>query len=159
MKRSRCSPEQIAFVLRQAAGGRGHGGGEDSKKAAAVAISLAFATRRKKLGHESNWSGGCRRAGGLRSRVRHHQDIRGESMTRFIELDVGDGETAQGVPLDFEIDREEWNRYKLLDGGTVRVKTTVTQILRVVNDEGQYQNNADGTPEIVVTTQLAVVSA
>ena len=41
------------------------------------------------------------------------------------------------VEQQFEIGREDWNEYKLLDGGVVRLKTTVQRIFRVVDEEWQ----------------------
>jgi hypothetical protein len=32
---------------------------------------------------------------------------------------------------DFTIEKEDWNEYRLLDGGTIKVKTTVQRIFRV----------------------------
>ena len=63
------------------------------------------------------------------------------------------------VEADFEIGREEWNQYKLLDGGTVRVKTTVSRIYRVVDEQGNQRYNRDGSPLIVVTHKSDIVSS
>lgn len=59
--------------------------------------------------------------------------------------------------LDFEIGREEWNEYRLLDGGKVRVKNTVVRIFRVVDEEGHQVFNADNDPEIAVRATTQVV--
>ena len=45
-------------------------------------------------------------------------------MPRIVKLKLVDGE-VNGVEQDFEISREEWNEYKLLDGGVIRMKTSV----------------------------------
>jgi len=59
---------------------------------------------------------------------------------------------------DFEIAREEWNEYKLLDGGTVRVKTTVARIFRVVDADGKPKRSPEGDPEIVVRHNTQIVA-
>jgi len=60
--------------------------------------------------------------------------------------------------LQFEIAREDWNEYKLLDGGRVRVKNTVARIFRVVDEEGNPQYNPDGDPELLVRHSSQVVA-
>lgn len=61
--------------------------------------------------------------------------------------------------LDFEIDHEDWNAYKLLDGGRVRVKTTVARIFRVLDGDGQPAYNEDGDPHIIVRHKAEIVSS
>ena len=62
------------------------------------------------------------------------------------------------VPLDFEIGREEWNQYRLLDGGTVRVKTTVLRMVQLLDAAGNLAVNDDGTPRIQIRHRVDVVS-
>ena len=54
------------------------------------------------------------------------------------------GPSSFGVERDFEIEREQWNVYRLLDGGTVRVKTSVQKIYQVVNAEGNPVHDQTG---------------
>jgi hypothetical protein len=59
---------------------------------------------------------------------------------------------------DFEIVREEWNEYKLLDGGIIRVKTTVQRIFRALDDQGKPRNTPEGDPEMIVRHNTQVVA-
>jgi hypothetical protein len=51
-----------------------------------------------------------------------------------------DGGIVEVSEEDFEIVREDWNEYRLLDGGTVRVKTTVARIFRVLDEKGMHRS-------------------
>ena len=79
-------------------------------------------------------------------------------MARIIKITAGNQE-INGLAQDFNIQREEWNDYTLLDGGTVRVKTTVLRIYQVVDDDGAPRNNTDGSPMMVVQHKTDIVSA
>jgi hypothetical protein len=59
---------------------------------------------------------------------------------------------------DFEIVKESWNEYKLLDGGTVRVKTSVHRIFRLLDADGKPKRTAEGDPEVLVRHQAEVVA-
>ena len=78
-------------------------------------------------------------------------------MPGIFKIMVG-GQEVSAVERDFETTREEWNEYKLLDGGTVRVKTIVSRICQVVDENGNPAFNADGTPFIVAYHDSRVVS-
>jgi len=41
-----------------------------------------------------------------------------------------EGETIEGMDLDFEVVKEDWNQYKLEDGSTIKVKVVVSKIIR-----------------------------
>ena len=81
-----------------------------------------------------------------------------QNMARIITLNSG-GREVKAIEMDFEIERENWNEYKLLDGGSVRVKTTVSRIYKVVDADGQPQYNADGSPTFAVAHKSDVVSS
>jgi hypothetical protein len=68
-----------------------------------------------------------------------------------------DGKDVEVLDLDFEVQTEEWNVYKLLDGGTVRVKTTPLRIMRVLDDQGKPAYTVEGDPNIVVNHATHVV--
>ena len=54
------------------------------------------------------------------------------------------GPSGFGIEREFEIDREQWNVYKLLDGGTVRMKTSVQKIYQVVDADGNPVHDQAG---------------
>ena len=79
-------------------------------------------------------------------------------MTRITQVRNQNGETVSAIPLDFDISREEWNEYKLLDnGGKVRVKVTVLRLLHQCDDDGAAQYHADGSPVMIVNHKVDVV--
>jgi hypothetical protein len=41
------------------------------------------------------------------------------------------GKKAKGKEIDFKLEKEEWNVYKLSDGTTLKVKTVVATIVRL----------------------------
>ena len=73
-------------------------------------------------------------------------------------IKVGDRE-VNAREEDFEIVREGWNEYRLLDGGSVRVKTTVARIFRVLDDDGRPIYDQDGDPQVVVRHNTQIVAA
>ena len=77
--------------------------------------------------------------------------------SREMTINVG-GQQVRVRPLDFEIKREDWNEYILLDGGTVRVKNTVTQIFQVLDDRGQPVYNDDGQPRLMTQSKNDMVA-
>ena len=60
---------------------------------------------------------------------------------------------------DFSIVTEEWNEYKLLDGGKIRVKTTVGKILRMLDEDDNPVYDKEGDPSFVVKHSTQVVSS
>jgi hypothetical protein len=51
----------------------------------------------------------------------------------------------------FEAIAEPWAEYKLLDGGRIRLRTTVLTIYRVLKDDGTPAYQPDGQPFFVIT--------
>jgi hypothetical protein len=78
-------------------------------------------------------------------------------MARIFKIKAGNQE-VDAIEVDFDIRREDWNEYKLLDGGTVRVKTTVSRIYKVVDEEGNQRYLEDGNPFMVVTHKSEIVA-
>ena len=74
------------------------------------------------------------------------------------KIRLGDKE-INGVEQEFEIGREEWNEYKLLDGGRIRVKTQVHKIFRIVDDEGNQTYTSDGEPNVLVKHRTDIVTS
>ena len=73
-------------------------------------------------------------------------------------ITLGDQELL-AIEQQFEIDRENWNEYKLLDGGRVRIKTTVARIFRVVDENGNQLYNDSGEPHLVVRHKSDIVAS
>ncbi len=67
-----------------------------------------------------------------------------------------DGKRFTVIDVDFEVTEEQWNRYRLLDGGEVRLKTTPLKMYRVLDPDGKPAIDPVGDPMFVVnhTTQV-----
>ena len=57
------------------------------------------------------------------------------------------GTPAKGIELDFRVQREDWNEYKLSDGTVLRVKNSLIKAFQVVDENGEPKLNEDGEPE------------
>ena len=77
-------------------------------------------------------------------------------MPRIQKVKIGDKE-YDAIEEHFEIGREEWNEYKLLDGGVIRLKTSVQRIYRIVDSEGRQLYNEAGDPHVIVRHKTDVV--
>lgn len=60
--------------------------------------------------------------------------------------------------MPFEIAREEWNEYRLEGGGTVRIKTVVHKIARVLDADDKPDYTVHGEPFVFVQSHNAVVA-
>lgn len=76
---------------------------------------------------------------------------------KVVKVRAGDTE-FDAIEQQFEIGREDWNEYRLLDGGSVRVKTTVQRIFRVVDSEGNPVYDTSGDPHMIVRHKSDVVA-
>ena len=79
------------------------------------------------------------------------------TMSLISKIKLGNQE-IDALEVDFDIHREDWDEYKLLDGGTVRIKTTVTRIYKAVDEEGNQRYLEDGSPFMIVTHKLEVIT-
>jgi len=70
----------------------------------------------------------------------------------------GGGEVS-AREVEFDPVKEPWSEYKLLDGGTVRIRTTAVKIFRVVDAAGKPTYQPDGQPMIVVSQNFQVVAS
>ena len=66
-------------------------------------------------------------------------------MPRTIKLKIG-GVEYTGREEQFEIVKEDWSEYKLLDGGRVRVKTSAQKIIRIIDENGNPALTPEGDP-------------
>ena len=78
-------------------------------------------------------------------------------MPRRIQRLKAGGQEVFGMEQDFMITKEEWNAYELLDGGTIRLKTSIQKLYRVVDKEGQPQADANGEPLFMASHKSDVV--
>jgi hypothetical protein len=79
-------------------------------------------------------------------------------MAKVVKVRVGDQE-YDAIEQDFEIAREDWNEYKLLDGGVIRLKTTVQKIFRVLDSGGKPVVTPEGDPHVIVRHKTDVVGS
>ena len=79
-------------------------------------------------------------------------------MANRVKARLGERE-VDALEMDFQTAREDWNDYRLLDGGRVRVKTVVAKILWVVDEAGNRMYNDQGEPIILVRNQVQVISS
>ena len=79
-------------------------------------------------------------------------------MPNLVKARLGERE-VDALEMDFQTAREEWNDYRLLDGGRVRVKAVVGKILWVVDEAGNRMYNDQGEPIILVRNQIQVISS
>lgn len=75
-------------------------------------------------------------------------------MARVTKVQLANGEECDAIELDFEI-RDE---YKLLDGGRVRLKTSVLRMFRVLDANGNPAYTPEGDPFILVRHNTQVVT-
>jgi len=68
------------------------------------------------------------------------------------------GQEVEGQEVDFEIGREEWAEYKLLDGGTIRVKTVVSRIIQIFDEDGTPVRNQDGGLRYAIASQVHIIA-
>ena len=68
------------------------------------------------------------------------------------------GKNVDVLEMDFEVQTEQWNVYKLLDGGVVRMKTTPLRIMRILDETGNPAFTANGEPHLIVNHTTNIVS-
>ena len=79
-------------------------------------------------------------------------------MSKTIKLKINDKEYI-AIEVAFEIDEENWNKYKLLDGGEVRTKTTIAKIFLALDDKGDPILTEEGDPMMIVRHNTVVVTS
>ncbi len=70
---------------------------------------------------------------------------------RKITIPGPDGKPLQGIDMEIEESSEKWSEMKLHDGTRLRVKTVVTQVVRI---EGAW--DPEGNPVYVVKTSPVI---
>jgi len=79
-------------------------------------------------------------------------------MAKIVKVKVGDQE-HDAIEQTFEIAAEDWNEYRLADGGIVRVKTSVQKIYRLLDANGNPAMTPDGDPSVLVRHSTQVVAS
>lgn len=79
-------------------------------------------------------------------------------MARVIKMQLANGEEREAFELDFEIQNEQWDEYKLLDGGRVRMKTSAQRMFRVLDAQGNPAYTPEGDPFILVRHNTLIVA-
>ncbi len=79
-------------------------------------------------------------------------------MAKVVKIQVGDNE-QDAIEQTFEIATENWNEYRLADGGIVRVKTTAQKIYRLLDANGNPAMAPDGDPAVLVKHSTQVVAS
>ena len=81
-------------------------------------------------------------------------------MAEVIELGMPDGSRRKAIEVSFEIGNEEWNVYNLNDGGRVRLRTSVTKVFRILEDDGKTPARTDdGDPWVQVRSNTLIVAS
>lgn len=78
-------------------------------------------------------------------------------MPRIVRVRLN-GQERDAIEVDFAIKEEQWNRYTLLDGGEVRLKTTAVKIRRILDDEGNPAYSPEGEPLLQVAHNTIITS-
>jgi len=78
---------------------------------------------------------------------------------KIVNVPLFGGGEAPGLEVQFEPTREPWCEYKLLDGGSVKIRATAVKIYRVVDAQGKPTYQPDGQPAVVVSNQIQIVSS
>jgi hypothetical protein len=74
-------------------------------------------------------------------------------------IKLSDGREVWGIEQDYEIAKEDWNDYRLADGGRVRVRISAERIFRIVDKDGKPLFQANGEPEVVVRHNVQIVAS
>ncbi len=79
-------------------------------------------------------------------------------MENIVEILV-EGQPVKAMEMDFNIKVESWNEYTLLDGGTIRLKTSVQKIFWLLGPNGEKTYNPEGEPALAVRHKSDVVAS
>lgn len=69
---------------------------------------------------------------------------------RATKVDLGDGRKIDGQALDFKAEKDEWNIFSLENGGRVRVRVVLTDVILT------EEKNSAGDPLVVTKASLIV---
>lgn len=69
---------------------------------------------------------------------------------KIIEMTFPDGVIRRVKEVNFNIEKEDFNFYRLDNGTSVKVKTIVGKIFQVVDRDGKNMYTMEGDPYIIV---------
>ena len=69
---------------------------------------------------------------------------------------VGDKE-MDGVEIDFDPVKEQWNEYELRDGGRIKMRLTVQRVYQMLDEQGQPAKTPTGDRFLVIESQNQMV--
>lgn len=67
------------------------------------------------------------------------------------------GESVDGIEVDFDPTKEPWSEVALADGGHFRMRLTVQRVYKLIDANGQPLKDADGHPRYVVQSKNELV--
>jgi hypothetical protein len=70
-----------------------------------------------------------------------------------------DGKPQDVIEVPFEIVKEPWAEYEMLDGGHLRVRYVLQRLFVQVDSEGTPMTDDQGDPKVVVQAQPVSVVA
>ena len=74
------------------------------------------------------------------------------------EIELKDGVMAPAQEVPFQIEKEEWNTYRLEDGTSIRMKTVVTAVYLLLDEAGKPKYKSADEPELLVQSQNTMVA-
>jgi hypothetical protein len=79
-------------------------------------------------------------------------------MAKMMKMDVG-GTIRDVIEVPFEIVKEPWAEYEMLDGGRLRVRHILQRLFVVCDEEGKPATDEAGDPIVVVRAMPVSVVA
>ncbi len=57
---------------------------------------------------------------------------------KIAEIKLPDGSSLRAEDMDYDVENENWNKYRLSDGTQVKIRTVISNIYWVVDDDGNH---------------------
>lgn len=74
------------------------------------------------------------------------------------EIPQPDGTIVRVREVSFDINSEDWNEYQLEDGTKLRLKNTLIQAFRVVDENGEPKIDDNGNPEVIINGHVIILA-
>lgn len=78
-------------------------------------------------------------------------------MPQMRQFPVGDGREMNGIEIEFDPKREQWNEYELRDGGRFKMRVTVQRVFQLLDENGQPAKSPVGDRMLVVESNNQLV--